>query len=297
MKNILDVKIIRSDGAIIMCGEEQEWGILKIEGLGAAEVEVFKENKGFGNGSFITGKRTASREINIECKGRSSLIGVSESRQKIVGFFSSEYTYTVEISLYGRTVRTPVGCELINCNIPTEKGLRTSTASWSVSLECPEPYFASKENVVKGVSATIPAWGFPAMHVQGTERYTTGYFEVAELKSIYYNGTAPAPINFTLYALNVADKLVLTLNRGDGKRLTFEIIDNFATGDVITIDVRNSVVKKNGGNIDIVKYFGTIEALPELCLTYGDNSFSVVNSENQKSFDGSIAYYAEYNGV
>ena len=276
---------------------ENEWGTLELEGIGAAEVEVFSENKGYGNGSIITGKRAAAREITIHCKARPGIYSVEESRQRIVGFFASEYTYNVLITLYGTKRKTPVPCELVSIDIPTPSKLRSKTAEWTVTLLCPEPYLSGVENVARSIGEVVPAWGFPVMHTKGTTKYTTGYFKLGEVRDVFYNGTAPTPITLSMMATKAAQSLNITLDRADGKTVTFTINDTIAQSDVFYIDVRTSTVTKNDFPVSVEKYLSSVGSLKELMLTYGDNSFLFLDQNNEPAFDGSISYFAEYNGV
>ena len=58
------VKAIRSDGQVFEY-ESDDWGITSLSGLDFPNIEIFKEDRGFGNGSIITGKRKQARDIHI----------------------------------------------------------------------------------------------------------------------------------------------------------------------------------------------------------------------------------------
>ena len=59
------VKAVRSDGQVFNY-HDSDWGITSLEGVDFPVIEIFKSNRGYGNGSIITGKRKQSRQIEIK---------------------------------------------------------------------------------------------------------------------------------------------------------------------------------------------------------------------------------------
>jgi hypothetical protein len=279
---------------MLNCNEE--WGILSLKGIGAADVEVFKSDKGYGNGSIITGKRAADREIVVNAKARPGYYSPAESRRRIIGFFSIEYTYSIELEMYGIKRKTPVPCELVSVDIVTPSKMPIERAEFTATLLCSEPYFADVNSTTEDVAQVTQSIGFP-MYFDGSADYTLAYFETSEIRNIYYNGTAPAPLTICMTAQEDAEALVVNLTRGDGKKVAFEIITDLTTGDEIMIKVRDGSVTKNGNELDPETYIDTVGALGQLLLTYGDNAFKFTDSDGAKVFDGYLTYSAEYNGV
>ena len=99
----VQIKAIRSDGAEWYYNSD-DWGITGLTGLDSSPVEIFRSNKGFGDGSFITGKRKGEREIQIVAKCK-TLHNNAETRARCIAFHNSNYTYQLVITYLGKTSR------------------------------------------------------------------------------------------------------------------------------------------------------------------------------------------------
>ena len=62
-KENLAIRVVRSDGVSFEYEEDdyKGWHITGLEGLDFPNLEIFTEDRGFGNGSIITGKRKQTR--------------------------------------------------------------------------------------------------------------------------------------------------------------------------------------------------------------------------------------------
>ena len=58
------LKAVRSDGQVFEYRSD-DWDITSLSGLDFPNLEIFQEDRGFGNGSIITGKRKQARDIDI----------------------------------------------------------------------------------------------------------------------------------------------------------------------------------------------------------------------------------------
>lgn len=114
------------------------WRVTKIDGLGSPNIEVFEANRGFGNGSFITGKRQTSRQIDIEAVCQKTGESQNTWRAQAQKYHSENWSssvYDLFFQIYGGTYGVK-NCVLQGFKISTDNAFRRPTMT--VSFLCPD---------------------------------------------------------------------------------------------------------------------------------------------------------------
>ena len=77
---MIKVKAIRSDG-VVFNYTSVSWKMLLLEGVDSPNIEIFKENKGLGNGAIITNRRKREREVKLITRLKNANVDSAERKR------------------------------------------------------------------------------------------------------------------------------------------------------------------------------------------------------------------------
>lgn len=285
-KENLAIRVVRSDGVSFEyeADDYKGWHITSLEGLDFPNLEIFTEDRGFGNGSIITGKRKEARDINI--KARCSFTSRAE-RERVVGFHNNNYTFDLYINYMGIN-RIAKGCELKSCKCPTENIYKPLNIT--VGYLHPESDLLSNESVAVGFYDVDPFWHVTRVYTNGGS-LPFGIISQSLSKTIYYTGSEDTYVHAQVEMLGLTPNINIVVN---GKIL--KINYTFKEGDILVIDSELKYVKINNQDLSPNYYNG--EILPELIITFGDNEISFYDdNHDNSSFNTTVSYNGRYGGL
>ena len=111
----VQIRAVRSDGQVFEYHGE-DWGLISVEGLDSPDIEIFRSNRGYGNGSIITGKRKKERPIDIVAREENKL---HNDVDRAIGFHNSNYTFDLYCTYMGVT-RIAKDCQLESMKLPND---------------------------------------------------------------------------------------------------------------------------------------------------------------------------------
>lgn len=283
----LSIRAVRSDGEIFDYESDtlKGWHLIKIEGLDFPNLEIFTEDRGFGNGSIITGKRKEAR--NITLKSRCSFTSKAE-RERVIGFHNNNYSFDLYINYMG-ILRIAKGCELKNSKCPTENIY--APLNLTVGYLHPESDLISNETTNVGFYNVDPMWHVTRAYAPDGGSLVFGVISQAVTKYIDYSGSENTYITAILTMQESVIGINITVNNK-----TLSVNHTFSAGDILVIDSEWKQVELNGMEMSPNDYNG--EMLPELILTFGDNDISIVDDSGDNSgFNTELNYTGRYGGL
>lgn len=286
MSRKVNIKAVRSDGRTFNYNAD-DWGIIgEIEGIDFPPVEIFKSDRGFGNGSIITGKRKAARNIDFVSEKR-GLVNNERDRAVALGFHNTNYTYDVYITYMGNT-RIAKNCELEN--FKCSSGNIYSRLTLTVSYLCADSdLFADASTDTKFVNVT-PLWHVSRAYTEGSSlpfsiaTHTTS-------KVVEYLGSEPTYVEAIIEASGYVKGMNIVIND-----VLIHIDIELNEGDVLKLDSQNKYITLN--NVKVPEKNYNSEDLPNLMIEYGDNIISIYADDiGNTSFDSAVNYVGRYGGV
>lgn len=279
------IKAVRSDGQVFdYFGED--WEVVSVEGIDFPTIEIFKSNRGYGNGSIITGKRKESRQIDIKAKEKKRL-RIAVDRGKAIGFHNSNYTFDLYLTYMGVT-RIAKECQLEAASLPNDNVWKRLYLT--VSYLHPESDLLSEESSSTTFTDTDPMWHVTRAYAPGGS-LIYGVINHAYSKVINYLGSEDTYIKATVEATGLVEGININVND-----VSMHINVTMYAGDVLVIDSETKTVKLNGAEMAPALYAG--ENLPKLILKYGDNIISILaDDEGNVSYDADISYTGRYGGL
>ena len=279
------LRAVRSDGQVFEY-EGEDWGITSLEGLDFPKFEISKADRGYGNGSIITGKRKEARDIDIVARERNAGNNTLD-RPLALGFHNSNFTFDLYITYMGVT-RIAKGCELQGSKCPS--GNVFDALTLTVSYLHPDSDLLGESSDSTNFTAVDPMWHWSRVYTQGGS-LIWGVINHATSKVINYLGSEDTFIHVRLEATG----LVEGVNIGIGS-INVHIDCTLGSGDVLELDSEAKTVKVNGVDLAPANYDG--ELVPKLILTYGDNVVTVkADDEGNTAFDADVTYVGRYGGI
>ena len=279
------LRAVRSDGQVFEY-EGEDWKITSLEGVDFPKFEISKADRGYGNGSIITGKRKEARDIDIKARERNAGNNTLD-RPLALGFHNSNFTFDLYITYMGVT-RIAKGCELQGSKCPS--GNVFDALTLTVSYLHPESDLLGEASESTNFTAVDPMWHWSRVYTQGGS-LTYGVINHATSKVLNYLGSEDTFIHVRLEASG----LVEGINIGVGS-INVHIDCTLGSGDVLELDSEAKAVKVNGADLAPAKYDG--ELVPKLILTYGDNVVTVkADDEGNTAFDADVTYVGRYGGI
>ncbi|MCU7380856.1 phage tail family protein [Clostridiales Family XIII bacterium ASD5510] len=282
-----EVKVIakRSDGQVFSY-ENADWGILELDGLSFPPIEIFKKNRGFGNGAIITGKRKDAREIDIVATSRNRANNTID-RKRALAFHNSNYTFDLYIT-YLDTTRIAKECELQGAKCPT--GNVYDRQILTVNYLAADADLFEDSSVITQFKNVYPLWHVArAYPPDGSLAF--GYTENATSKIIEYLGSEPAPVVATIMATGAVEDITVKV-----RDISVTVRCNLGSGDVLVVDSENRIITLNGMRIPENQYNGL--DLPNLLVKYGDNFMQIIAGDpGNVAFETDLKFTGRYGGI
>lgn len=283
-RNVI-LRAVRSDGQVFEYNGD-DWGLTSLEGVDFPKFEISKADRGYGNGSIITGKRKEARDIDIKARERNAGNNTLD-RPLALGFHNSNFTFDLYITYMGVT-RIAKGCELQGSKCPS--GNVFDALTLTVSYLHPESDLLGEASESTNFTAVDPTWHWSRVYTQGGS-LIYGVINHATSKVLNYLGSEDTFIHVRLEASG----LVEGVNIGVGG-INVHIDCTLGSGDVLELDSEAKTVKVNGADLAPASYNG--ELVPKLILTYGDNVVTVkADDEGNTAFDADVTYVGRYGGI
>lgn len=283
-RNVI-LRAVRSDGQVFEYNGD-DWGLTSLEGVDFPKFEISKADRGYGNGSIITGKRKEARDIDIKARERNAGNNTLD-RPLALGFHNSNFTFDLYITYMGVT-RIAKGCELQGSKCPS--GNVFDALTLTVSYLHPESDLLGEASESTNFTAVDPTWHWSRVYTQGGS-LIYGVINHATSKVLNYLGSEDTFIHVRLEASG----LVEGVNIGVGN-INVHINCTLGSGDVLELDSEAKTVKVNGVDLAPASYNG--EMVPKLILTYGDNVVTVkADDEGNTAFDADVTYVGRYGGI
>lgn len=279
------LRAVRSDGQVFEYNGD-DWGLTSLEGVDFPKFEISKADRGYGNGSIITGKRKEARDIDIKARERNAGNNMLD-RPLALGFHNSNFTFDLYITYMGVT-RIAKGCELQGSKCPS--GNVFDALTLTVSYLHPESDLLGEASESTNFTAVDPMWHWSRVYTQGRS-LIYGVINHATSKVLNYLGSEDTFIHVRLEASG----LVEGVNIGVGS-INVHIDCTLGSGDVLELDSEAKTVKVNGADLAPASYNG--ELVPKLILTYGNNVVTVkADDEGNTAFDADVTYVGRYGGI
>lgn len=282
-ENGYSVRAIRSDGSIFYY-ENDDFMMIKLEGVDFPQLEVFKEPQGLGNGDIITGKRKCSRQIELSTVPRHYNDGnYGTLRSRAIFFHNPSYTYDLEVTYMGNT-KVAKDCEITTLSIPTERYKKNATLT--VSFLSPHSELFAKNTDKTNLSSITPRWVVKRSYLNGKKLlYATE--DKTDSIIVNYIGSIDTKPVITITANGYIRNLSITIGT-----VTESINVEAHSGDIIVVDGSKSFATKNGEMIPIT----TGADYRRLVIHPGDNMITV-KAQNGDAFKTDISYIGRYDGI
>lgn len=283
------LKAVRSDGQVFEYRSD-DWDITSLSGLDFPNLEIFQEDRGFGNGSIITGKRKQARDIDIIAREKNAN-NAPIDRPKAIGFHNSNYTYDLYITYMGVT-RIAKGCELQGARCPTNNVFKA--LELTVSYLHPESDLLGEGTVDTSFMSVIPMWHATRVYTSGGS-LVYGVVKHTTQKWINYLGSEDTYIHAEIEATG----LVEGINLGVGNTI-LNVNVSLTAGDKLIIDseTKSITLDTGAGPVELAPANYNGENLPKLMLTYGDNLLSLqADDPGVTAFNAEITYVGRYGGL
>lgn len=279
------LRAVRSDGQVFEYNGD-DWGLTSLEGVDFPKFEISKADRGYGNGSIITGKRKEARDIDIVARERNAGNNTLD-RPLALGFHNSNFTFDLYITYMGVT-RIAKGCELQGSKCPS--GNVFDALTLTVSYLHPESDLLGEASESTNFTVVDPTWHWSRVYTQGGS-LIYGVINHATSKALNYLGSEDTFLHVRLEASG----LVEGVNIGVGS-INVHIDCTLGSGDVLELDSEAKTVKVNGVDLAPASYNG--ELVPKLILTYGNNVVTVkADDEGNTAFDADVTYVGRYGGI
>lgn len=282
-------------------GEKRPFGITKIEGLEASELEISTTDNALVDGSTVDGKRIKNRPIHIEATLRDDRNNET-NRQRIIQFFNPKYSGKLTVN-YSGTKRNIVyeleGWNFVATNNVFEK------LSIVVDLKCPDPFMKNIDNFGRNMADISKHIAFPWRVVRQKvivpDPYKgltlpgqiTGYRTLTKEVHLPNDGDVPTGVQIQFIAErgSVTNPQITLIGTGQFVRVKVEM----KKGDVLLIDTnkRHQVIEMNGVNV-----YQKIDRRSEpFELEVGSNYLEYDADENYTNLDVRLYYTPLYLGV
>lgn len=282
-------------------GLKREFGITKIEGLEASELETSTTDNALVDGSTMDGKRIKKRPVHIEATFRDDKNN-EINRQRIIKFFNPKYSGKMTINYSG--TRRNIEYELEGWNFVAKSNVYNQL-SIVVDLVCPDPFMKNMDNYGKNMADISKHIAFPWRVVRNKVAVSdphkgltlsgqiTGYRTLKKEVHLPNDGDVPAGLQIQFIAERgpVTNPKIALVGSGRFVRVKVEM----QKGDILLIDTnkRHQVIELNGVNV-----YQKIDRLSDpFELEIGSNYLVYDADENYINLDVRLFYTPLYLGV
>lgn len=282
----MHVFFTRSDGKEFQVND-MPMGVKKLKGFDAPSVEIYTEKKAVGDGDVVTGKRIASRLLEVGASSR--VLGMNEQMRHIASaFFNPVYTYDVKCT-YGNFTRTARNCELKAIALPMENLYKRF--EFSVSLLAPDGYLEGDGIYGKDINAVTARLGWPWVSLKSVG-FLYSKYDFSRTIEVENDGDAPSFIRavFTVSGTDTVENP--TLVKDDS---FVRIKTTLQAGDVLEINTETRVVRLNGENalnlVDKASYW------QGMVMNTGENTFGFAADTHENQLSVRIYYAKRFYGM
>jgi len=262
-------------------------GVTELEGVDAPKVEIFTEKKAVGDGDVVTGKRVASR--NIQIKAASRILELNEQMRSLASaFFNPSYTFDVEI-IYGSFSRTGRNCELKALALPTANLYKRFEIT--MTMFAPNGYLESGGLFGRDIASVTARLGWPWVSVAGVG-FLYSKFNFAKTIEVNNDGEAPTFIRavFTVKGTDTVENPKLFKDDA-----YIRILTALNPGDEMEIDTENRIVRINGENaLHLVDKMSSWQGMR---MDAGMNTFGFDADTHDNQLSVRIYYAKRYYGM
>lgn len=282
-------------------GVKREFGIERIKGLEASELEISTTDNALVDGSTVVGKRIKKRPIHIEATLRDDRNN-EVNRQRIIKFFNPKYLGKLTVD-YSGTKRN-IEYELEGWNFVAKSNVYNQL-SIVVDLICPDPFMKNIDNFGQNMADISKNIAFPWRVVKRKvivpEPYKgltlpgqiTGYRKFTKEVHLPNDGDVPTCLQIQFIAKRGPVKNPKITHVNSGKFIRLKI--NMEQGDILMIDTnkRHQVIELNGENT-----YQKIDRMSKSFeLKVGSNYLEYDADENYTNLDVRLFYTPRYLGV
>lgn len=286
MDRTVRVVATRSDGEVFSY-ENNDWVVTNLEGIDFPPIEVFAQNRGFGNGVIITGKRKGGRNIDIEATSI-HIEQNQENRLMALAFHNSNYTYDLEFTYMGQT-KVAKNCELQGAKCPNGNIFENQVLT--VNFLAPDADLLADSETQTHFVGITPLWHVTRAYAPNGGTLAFGVIQRSIIKPIRYLGSEPAPIVAIMTATGAVDGVIVRVND-----VTVTINVDLTEGDVLIVDAADKEVTLNSNRVSESLY--NYVDVPSLMLQYGDNEVQIsAVDEDNLAFDAKLEYTGRYGGL
>ena len=281
--NEVSARFVRADAQeLIVNGED--WLLTGIEGAAAPGYQIYSSDNAVGDGSIITGRRVAARDLQLaaiamDVKSNPVL------RRNALSFFRPKVNYKVYLTYMG--VTRWISAELTAFKAPNTYVCEPQT--FDAYFLCTEPYWQSVNDFGQDIAAITPCWGFPYMdHPTFGVRVAVANF--AREVVFNYDGDVPSYFKATITCDGPVTNPKLIMG-GSYVR----VITTMRRGDVLSIDPQAARVLLNGENV-LVRVDRTSN-FAGMQMDVGENRVSFAADVGENDMHVVIYYNKQYLGV
>lgn len=282
-------------------GVKREFGIEKIKGLEASELEISTTDNALADGSTVNGKRIKKRPIHIEATLRDDRNN-EVNRQRIIKFFNPKYLGKMTVNHSG--TKRNIEYELEGWNFVAKSNV-DNQLSIVADLLCPDPFMKNIDNFGQNMADISKHIAFPWRAVKRKvtvpEPYKgltlpgqiTGYRTFTKEVHLPNDGDVPTSLQIQFIAKRGPVKNPKITHVNSGKFIRLKI--NMEQGDVLMIDTnkRHQVIELNGKNA-----YQKIDRLSKTFeLNTKSNYLEYDADENYTNLDVRLFYTPLYLGV
>lgn len=285
MDDTVKVVATRSDGEVFSYSNS-DWGVIELTGVDFPPIEIFSQNRGFGNGAIITGKRKGARTIGITAENKNT--GNNDiDRLAALPFHNSNYKYDLEFTYMGQT-KIAKECELQEASCPAKNV--HEPLELAVEFLSPEADLFADTDTQTHFVGINPLWHVTRAYAPGGS-LAYGAIQRSIVKPLRYLGSEPAPIVATLTAAGVVDGVIVRVNDVE---VTIDV--DLVEGDTLIVDAAEKAVTLNNERVSEGLY--NYVDVPALMLQYGDNEVQIsAVDEDNLAFDARLTYTGRYGGL
>lgn len=276
----------RSDGKEFRF-DDLPMGVTSITGVDAPKTEIFTEKSAVGDGDIVTGKRIASRLIEIKAKSR--ILELNEQMRQIASaFFNPSHTFEARI-IYGNMSRTARGCELKAIAMPT--GNIYQRFEITMSLLAVNGYLEDDGIYGKDINAVTPRLGWPFVSLVNTG-FIFSKFDFSKIIEVNNDGDAPTFVR-AVFTATGDDAVENPKLFKDDAFVRIKTLLN--PGDVLEINTEKRIVRLNGQNaLNLVDRNSSWMGMK---MTPGRNTFGFGADAHDNQLSVRIYYARRYYGM
>lgn len=282
-------------------GIKREFGIEKIKGLEASELEISTSDNALVDGSTMDGKRVKKRPIYIEATLRDDRNNEA-NRQRIIKFFNPKYTGKLTVNHSG--AKRNIEYELEGWNFVAKNNVYNQL-SIVADLICHDPFMKNIDNFGQNMADISKHIAFPWRCVKrkaivpapykglALPGQITGYRTLTKEVQLPNDGDVPTSLQIQFIATRGPVKNPKITHVKSKKFIRLKI--SMEQGDVLMIDTnkRHQVIELNGENV-----YQKIDRLSETFeLNVGSNYLEYDADENYTNLDVRLFYTPLYLGV